>query len=475
MKHNKWLLTILLAAIFTFTTLITMNRAHAQSFTDVSEKDSYYKAVEHLAAEGVLSTASGKFNPNNQVTRGQLAKMLAISLDLDVKNVKNPNFKDVPTTHQFYPYIAALANKKIINGYQDGTFGVNKPVTKAHLAKFIVNGFEMPIRSELKQSFSDVKPGTEADKYAGTLYFYKITYTPKFNPNSNARRYVVASFIYDAMMKKESIDNQVEIKLPHTATGKMQEYYKHTTTKADASVDILKNVFVLMPKGAERAFYLPLTNNKYKKVQFEVNEQNKVVHISLTDNIAAKYKSYFGVGSTKHEYRPGIFVQGVTFENVSKPSLSTVKGTKGVDMYGRDTWSADIYAAHGDVLFTDMYKMTTQLSDGNTLVNYLENVEKSDEIAAREFVKEEDNVVFLPAYRLERNQPFTVEGTTNYIYNSEVQWDETNSYITKDVGFSFKETGTYKVLQNGKVVLAVEIIELNGELFGTDITHEYLD
>lgn len=153
---------------------MTSKPANAQTFSDVKEKELYYEAVEHLAKIGVISKSNGKFKPNDRVTRGQLAKMLATALKLDTKNVKNPKFKDVSTSHQFYPYIAALANKKIISGYADGTFGVNKPVTKAHLAKFIVNGFNMPIRSNGPYVFADVKPGTEADKYAGTLYFYRI-------------------------------------------------------------------------------------------------------------------------------------------------------------------------------------------------------------------------------------------------------------------------------------------------------------
>ncbi|MER2000783.1 MAG: S-layer homology domain-containing protein [Lysinibacillus sp.] len=71
----------------------------AQTFEDVPTSVEYYEAVEMLVEKGAVSKAK-KFNPSNDITRGQLAKILAISLDLNTKTVKNPKFKDVPTTHQ---------------------------------------------------------------------------------------------------------------------------------------------------------------------------------------------------------------------------------------------------------------------------------------------------------------------------------------------------------------------------------------
>lgn len=46
-------------------------------------------------------------------------------------------FIDVPETHWAYKAIEELAEMGIINGYEDGTFQPNKPVTRAEVAAII--------------------------------------------------------------------------------------------------------------------------------------------------------------------------------------------------------------------------------------------------------------------------------------------------------------------------------------------------
>lgn len=46
-------------------------------------------------------------------------------------------FKDVPETHWAYKAIEALAEQGILNGYEDGTFKPEQPVTRAEIATII--------------------------------------------------------------------------------------------------------------------------------------------------------------------------------------------------------------------------------------------------------------------------------------------------------------------------------------------------
>lgn len=46
-------------------------------------------------------------------------------------------FIDVPETHWAYQAIEALAEMGIINGYEDGSFQPNNPVTRAEVAAII--------------------------------------------------------------------------------------------------------------------------------------------------------------------------------------------------------------------------------------------------------------------------------------------------------------------------------------------------
>jgi|CXWL01.1.fsa_nt_gi peptidoglycan hydrolase-like protein with peptidoglycan-binding domain len=55
--------------------------------------------------------------------------------------------------------IRQLAEKGIINGYANGNFGPNDPVTRAQLVKIALNAFGIDLRENISNPFSDVDPG----------------------------------------------------------------------------------------------------------------------------------------------------------------------------------------------------------------------------------------------------------------------------------------------------------------------------
>jgi hypothetical protein len=68
-------------------------------------------------------------------------------------------FADVPPDHTFYPFVKCLACRDILSGYPDGTFRPNNYVTRGQLAKIVANsaGFQEPVSG---QTFEDVAPGS---------------------------------------------------------------------------------------------------------------------------------------------------------------------------------------------------------------------------------------------------------------------------------------------------------------------------
>jgi hypothetical protein len=77
-------------------------------------------------------------------------------------------FSDVPPSSTFYPYVRCLACRGIVNGYTDGTFRPNNNVTRGQLCKIISNsaGFHEP---QTVQLFQDVPPGSTFFVYIGRL------------------------------------------------------------------------------------------------------------------------------------------------------------------------------------------------------------------------------------------------------------------------------------------------------------------
>ena len=113
----------------------------ATSYSDLTgENAKYAGAVDALSELRVDDQAvingypDGTFGPEKTVTRAELAKMLVVCLGLgsEVEALATKTvFSDVPTTHWAAGWINAAAQSKVIVGYPDGSFGPEKTVTYA--------------------------------------------------------------------------------------------------------------------------------------------------------------------------------------------------------------------------------------------------------------------------------------------------------------------------------------------------------
>jgi hypothetical protein len=100
-------------------------------FRDVPKSSYAYSAIVELAERGVVSGYSdGTFHPNETVTRGQFAGMIARAFNLPKGS---SHFKDVPKSKALYEEISKAADAGIIKG-TGGNFYPDRPVTRADMA-----------------------------------------------------------------------------------------------------------------------------------------------------------------------------------------------------------------------------------------------------------------------------------------------------------------------------------------------------
>ena len=178
----KRLLLVGVAALTMFTVTPTATEA-AKAFTDVEENTELDKAVKDYVEKGVIGGyADGTFRPSNPVTRAQAAKILAGAFELNLKNVKNPRFMDVPVTHPNYKYIAALANAGITQGVNN-RFNPDAPVTRAQIAKMLVVGAKLQLQpvKDGRTYFADVDVKNSLADYIHTMY--KIGFVKGVKPS----------------------------------------------------------------------------------------------------------------------------------------------------------------------------------------------------------------------------------------------------------------------------------------------------
>ena len=101
---------------------------------DLSIHNPYYNDIKKMMEAGVLAVDSkGNINPNKMLTRGEMAKILAVAYDLETSGT-NP-LTDVSKGNA--KYVSALYNNGITTGFDDKTFKENASLTRAHYAVFM--------------------------------------------------------------------------------------------------------------------------------------------------------------------------------------------------------------------------------------------------------------------------------------------------------------------------------------------------
>jgi hypothetical protein len=78
---------------------------------------------------------------------------------------RTAGFSDVPDSHSYHVQIETLAQLGIINGYSDGTFRPNEPVTRQQFAKMVILAMRISVGEDDKCDFVDVKKSSDVDLY----------------------------------------------------------------------------------------------------------------------------------------------------------------------------------------------------------------------------------------------------------------------------------------------------------------------
>jgi hypothetical protein len=191
-------------------------------FSDVPQGSTFYTYVRCMACRGIVNGYTSGcgagdpcFCPNNNVTRGQLSKIVANSTGFNDPQTAQM-FQDVPLGSTFQVFIGRLAGRGYISGYMCGGpgepclppnnlpyFRPNNNATRGQISKIVSNAagyFDVPVGQE----FEDVPIGSTY--YA---FIYRLAHRnvmsgyqcggsgescvlpanlPYFRPNNNATR-----------------------------------------------------------------------------------------------------------------------------------------------------------------------------------------------------------------------------------------------------------------------------------------------
>ena len=173
-------------------------------FSDIEEIPWAKESILFLADKKIVNgDEQGKFNPSDSVTREQFVKMLILSFGLE-DSTAEANFPDVVKNQWYYPYIASAKKAGIVNGFENGNFGINSHITRQEMALMAYRASKISGKIKFNLSgnieFADKKDILEsatesiiAMKNAGIIAGMEDN---TFAPTANASRAQAAKIIY---------------------------------------------------------------------------------------------------------------------------------------------------------------------------------------------------------------------------------------------------------------------------------------
>lgn len=186
---------------------INITQYQAAGFSDVAQTSVYpttFSEGEFALAGKTISVYDSKLAPALISIPGSLAKLTQLSNNstfqlhellgkyrsVGVAKGIRVNFSDIPQDYWAKDYIAELAAMEIIDGYPDGTFRPNTPVTRAQLATLLQKIF---IKSKVRKArnFRDIPQNYwayDAIRETYEMGFFTVVNSKNFNPTQKLKR-----------------------------------------------------------------------------------------------------------------------------------------------------------------------------------------------------------------------------------------------------------------------------------------------
>lgn len=170
-----------------------------ETFNDLDSVSWAKEAITYLFDAGVVSgKGAGKFAPNDNVTRAELAKMLVLGFGLEAKG-ETKVFKDVASDAWYEDFVKIAASNGLINGDENGRFNPDKPVTRQDAAAMMYRALSVDEKAE-KAFLEDYDEIADYSKAAVDYMYQKGIINGvgdgMFAPKNNVTRVQVAKMLY---------------------------------------------------------------------------------------------------------------------------------------------------------------------------------------------------------------------------------------------------------------------------------------
>lgn len=150
----KTIVSLIAAAILMFSAFLTPAKAIVL-FDDVYADHPFAFEIAYLYEEGIINGyPDGTFRPDDPVTRAHAVAMIGRALNLD-DTARSTGFRDVPAKHPFSGYIASAVEEEIIIGFPNNYFRPEWTVTRAQTVTMLDRAFYFPEAKD--NTFKDMR------------------------------------------------------------------------------------------------------------------------------------------------------------------------------------------------------------------------------------------------------------------------------------------------------------------------------
>lgn len=234
----KKLAVLIVLFLFTFA---ESNKALANTaFKDVTPENSAYNEINYLVDLGIISgyTENGKkyFKPLNNVTRGQVIKMVILAAGYKPVVSKTSSFVDLDPkkSPELSSYVESAVKNGILTVPADKKLNAMTPIKRDEMSKLLALAFKFNVEqyAHLSLPFKDMKRDDPYYKYVAAIYYNGITKGntagDAYNATENVKRSQFSSFVARALSEQYRLDLPVQGVTVPTEEAALKKVYVNT-------------------------------------------------------------------------------------------------------------------------------------------------------------------------------------------------------------------------------------------------------